>query len=126
MKAQKRLLLVDDGTQLNNCRTTLEQSGYAVITARSAREGLKLLASAPVDVVVLACARDGARNGYAAACRMRKHNPRLRILMTAEGAELPESALNVADGFIDARNRPEFFLMAVDRLLHRDRRLTAA
>ncbi len=117
---------MDDGAQLSDCRTTLERSGYAVITAHSAREGLKLLASAPVDVVVLACARDGARDGYTAACRMRRHNPRLRILMTAEGGAVPESALNVADGFIDTRNRPEFFLMAVDRLLRRDRRLTAA
>ncbi len=126
MKAQKTLLLVDDGAQLSDCRTTLEQSGYAVLTARNARQGLRMLASAPIDMVVLACVRERAANGYLAACRMRKCNPRIRILMTAKGAALPESTLNLADGYIDTRNRPEFFLMAVDRLLHRDRRPTAA
>jgi DNA-binding NtrC family response regulator len=123
MKAQKTLLLVDDGHQLKNCIAALENSGYAVLTARGARQGLKLFVSSPVDAVVLDCATRGNKRHLVAA-RMRKRNPRIPILMT--GRALPESALNLADGFIDKRNRPEFFPMAVDRLLRRDRRLSVA
>ena len=126
MRAQKTLLLVDDGRQLKDCRAALKQSGYAVLTARSARQGLKLFFSTPVDAVVLDCATIRALKGHLIAVQMRQCNPRVPILMTGTGATLSESALNLADGFIDKRNRPEFFLMAIDRLLRRDRRVTAA
>ena len=124
MKAQKVLLLVEDGAGLETCRAALEHSGYAVLIARSARQGLKLLQSITVDVVLLDGAADTKKNHYSVAARVRKLNPTARILMT--GTALPESALNLADGFIDHRNRPEFFPMLVDRLLRRDKRAHAA
>src|SRR5581483_10235554 len=109
MRAQKTLLLVDDGSLLRNCKAALEHSGYAVLTARSARQGLKLISSTPVDAVVLDFATIQALQGQLIAAQMRRRNPRLPILMTGTGTALPESALNLADGFIDNRNRPEFF-----------------
>ncbi len=124
MKAQKVLLLVEEGAGLKTCRAALEDSGYAVLIARSAREGLKLLESITVDAVLLDGAADTKRNRHSVAARVRKLNPTTRILMT--GTALPESALSLADGFIDHRNRPEFFPMLVDRLLRRDRRAHAA
>lgn len=124
MKAQKILLLVEDGAGLKNCRAALEHSGYAVLTARSARQGLKLLQSVTVDAVLLDGAADSKRNEYSVAARVRKQNPAVRILMT--GTALPESALNLADGFIDHRNRPEFFPMLMDRLLRPHKRAHAA
>ena len=124
MRAQKTLLLVDDGRQLRSCKAALEHSGYAVLTARSARQGLKLISSMAVDAVVLDFATIQALQGQLIAAQMRQRNPRLPILMT--GTALPESALNLADGFIDNRNRPEFFPMAIDLLLRRDRRVSAA
>ena len=126
MRAQKTLLVVDDGSQLKNCKAALEHSGYAVLTARSARQGLKLICSTPVDAVVLDFATIQALQGQLIAAQMRQRNPRMAILMTGTGGALPESALNLADGFIDNRNRPEFLAMAIDRLLRRDRRVPAA
>jgi len=126
MRAQKTLLVVDDGSQLKNCKAALKHSGYAVLTARSARQGLKLICSMPVDAVVLDFATIQALQGQLIAAQMRQRNPRMAILMTGTGGVLPESALNLADGFIDKRNRPEFLAMAIDRLLHRDRRVHAA
>ena len=124
MKAQKTLLLLDGCDQLRNCKSALEQSGYAVLTARSARHGLKLLQAVAVDAVLLDGAAEAKRNGGSIAALVRKQNPGVRILMT--GTALPERALHLADGFIDHRNRPEFFPMVVDRLLRRDRRVRAA
>lgn len=124
MKAQKVLLLLEDGAQLKNCRAALEHSGYAVLIARNARQGLKLLQSITVDAVLLDGAGEAKRNEDSIAARVRKQNPTVRILMT--GTALPESALNLADAFIDHRNRPEFFPMLVDRLLRRDKRAHAA
>lgn len=124
MKSQKTLLLLDRGDQLKSCRSALQRSGYAVLTARSARHGLKLLQVVAVDAVLLDGAAEAKRNGSSIAARVRKQNPGVRILMT--GTALPESALHLADGFIDHRNRPEFFPMVVDRLLRRDKRIHAA
>jgi DNA-binding response OmpR family regulator len=124
MKAQKTLLVLERGAQLKNCKAALEQSGYSVVTAHSIRYGLKLLQSLAVDAVLLDGAAEVKRNGSSIAARVRKQSPGVRILMT--GAALPESALHLADGFIDNRNRPEFFPMLVDRLLRRDKRAHAA
>jgi DNA-binding response OmpR family regulator len=124
MKPQKTLLLVDHARQLEHCRAALEQSGYAVLIARGARQGLKLFVSNPVDAVVLDGGAERKRNGDSMAARMRKHNPHVRIVMT--GTALPESVLHLADGFFDNRNRPEFFPMLVDRLLRREKRANAA
>jgi DNA-binding NtrC family response regulator len=126
MRAQKTLLVVDDRSQLKNCKAALEQSGYAVLTARSARQGLKLISSTPVDAVVVDFATIQALQGQLIAAQLRHRNPRLPILMTGTGAALPESALNWADGFIDNRNCPEFLAMAIDLLLRRERRVSAA
>ncbi|SRR5579884_3217891 len=124
MRAQKVLLLVEDGAGLKTCRAALEDSGYAVLIARNARQALDLLQSITVDVVLLDGAADTKRNRHSVAARVRKLSPAARILMT--GTALPESALVLADGFIDHRNRPEFFPMVVDRLLRRDKRAHAA
>ncbi|HZU43579.1 MAG TPA: response regulator [Terriglobales bacterium] len=124
MKSHRTLLLIESGLSLKDCKTALEQSGYAVLTARSSRQGLKLLQSLSVDAVLLDGAAEAKRNGSSVAARVRKQNPSVRILMT--GTALPERALYLADGFIDNRNRPEFFPMLLDRLLRREKRAHAA
>ncbi len=51
---QKTLLCVDDNqSSLNICKIILENFGYQVLTASSAREGLGMFASNVIDAVIL-------------------------------------------------------------------------
>jgi response regulator RpfG family c-di-GMP phosphodiesterase len=53
MKQSRTLLLVDDEASiLSSLKRLLRQDGYEILTAQNAEQGLILLASHPVDVIV--------------------------------------------------------------------------
>ncbi len=80
-RRQKTLLCVDDNqSSLNICKIILEDFGYKVSTASSAREGLEIFASNVIDAVILDYQMP-EMNGELVAAEMRRTKPRVPILM---------------------------------------------
>ncbi len=73
----------------------MEDFGYKVLTASSAREGLEIFASHVIDAVILDYQMP-EMNGELVAAEMRRTKPRVPILMLSGWVSLPESALQLA------------------------------
>src|SRR5438132_6247323 len=92
-RRQETLLCIDDNqSSLNICKIILEDFGYKVLTASSAREGLEIFASHVIDAVILDYQMP-EMNGELVAAEMRRTKPRVPILMLSGWVSLPESAL---------------------------------
>jgi DNA-binding response OmpR family regulator len=116
-RRQKTLLCVDDNqSSLNICKIILEDFGYKVSTARSAREGLEIFASNVIDAVILDHQMP-EMNGELVAAEMRRSKPRVPILMLSGWVSLPESAFQLVDGYIAKGDPVEFMLLAVRQVL---------
>jgi len=116
---EKTLLCIDDDQScLNIHKIILEDVGYAVLTASSAREGLDVFASNAVDAVILDYQMP-EMNGELVAAEMRKTNPRVPILMLSGCVSPPERALQLVDEFIAKGGPVEFLLLTVQQLLSR-------
>ena len=114
---KKTVLCIDDDQScLNIHKIILEDFGYAVLTASSAREGLDVFASKAVDAVILDYQMP-EMNGELVAAEMRKTNPRVPILMFSGCVSPPESALQLVDEFIAKGEPVEFLLLTVQQLL---------
>jgi len=121
-RRQKTLLCVDDNqSSLNICKLILEDFGYKVSTASSAREGLEIFASKVIDAVILDYQMP-EMNGELVAAEMRRTNPRVPILMLSGWVSLPESAFRLVDGYIAKGDPVEFMLLAVQQVLSRGKK----
>jgi DNA-binding response OmpR family regulator len=115
----KTLLCIDDNqSSLNICKIILEDFGYKVSTARSAREGLEIFASNVIDAVILDSQMPGM-NGELVAAEMRRSKPRVPILMLSGWVSPPESAFQLVDGYIAKGDPVECMLLAVRQVLSR-------
>ncbi len=118
-KRQKTLLCIDDNqSSLNICKIVLEDFGYKVSTASSAREGLEIFASHVIDAVILDYQMP-EMNGELVAAQMRRTKPQVPILMLSGWASLPESALQLVDEYVAKGDPVELMLLAVQQLLSR-------
>jgi len=118
-KRQKTLLCIDDNqSSLNICKIVLEDVGYKVSTASSAREGLEIFASHVIDAVIVDYQMP-EMNGELVAAEMRRTKPRVPILMLSGWASLPESALQLVDEYVAKGDPVELMLLAVQQLLSR-------
>ena len=118
-RRQKTLLCVDDNqSSLDICKIILEDFGYKVSTASSAREGLEIFASNVIDAVILDYQMP-EMNGELVAAEMRQKKPRVPILMLSGWVSLPESALQLVDEFVAKGDPVEFMLLAVQQVLSR-------
>ncbi len=118
-KRQKTLLCIDDNqSSLNICKIVLEDFGYKVSTASSAREGLEIFASHVIDAVILDYQMP-EMNGELVAAQMRRTKPQVPILMLSGWASLPESALQLVDEYVAKGDPVELILLAVQQLLSR-------
>jgi DNA-binding response OmpR family regulator len=115
----KTLLCVDDNqSSLNICKIILEDFGYKVSTASSGREGLEVFASNVIDAVILDYQMP-EMNGELVAAEMRRTKPGVPILMLSGCVSLPETALQLVDGYIAKGDPVEFMLLAVHQVLSR-------
>jgi CheY-like chemotaxis protein len=118
-RRHKTLLCVDDNQSgLNICKIILEDFGYKVSTASSAREGLEIFASNVIDAVILDYQMP-EMNGELVAAEMRLTKPRVPILMLSGCVSLPETALQLVDGYVAKGDPVEFMLLAIHEVLSR-------
>lgn len=96
--------------------SSLEQSGYELVTATNGNEGLRLFMSRPVDAIVLDY-RLGLLDGGVVAAEIKKVNPQVPIVMLAESLELPVSALNSVDALLAKSEGLDLLLATVRSLL---------
>jgi CheY-like chemotaxis protein len=90
----------------------LQKNGYKVLTAANGQEGLQLLASEPVDAIVLEY--NLARRGSSAiASEIKQLRPNIPIVMLAENAELADTALESVDALVSTSDPPYFLWAAV-------------
>ena len=118
-KRQKTLLCIDDNqSSLNICKIVLEDVGYKVSTASSAREGLEIFASHVIDAVIVDYQMP-EMNGELVAAEMRRTKPQVPILMLSGWASLPESALQLVDEYVAKGDPVELMLLTIQQLLSR-------
>lgn len=91
------ILLIDDDPDLRSMlRRTLVRGGYAVQEAENGREGLKVLANSPVDLVVTDIIMPDME-GIELILQLRRTRPDLRVIaMSAGGRISPDSYLDLA------------------------------
>jgi CheY-like chemotaxis protein len=92
------LRIDDDDSILRLEKALLERSGYKVLTAASAQEGLKLVKTCMCDAVLLDYQMPGM-NGREVASEIRLVRPSLAIILLS-GSEVPTQALALVDAFV--------------------------
>jgi len=113
MGAARSLLCIHrDPAQLS----LLQEKGFSLLTVTHVSQGLRLLASKPVDAVILEY-HLGLLDGAAVADEIKKVRPRLPVVMLAESLELPEGALKSVDALVTNCDGPRFLLEAIHTVL---------
>ncbi len=118
MEKQKAIILCidDDGAGLEARKELLEISGYEVLSAQSAEQGLGLFASHPIDAVVLDYMMPGM-NGDRVATQMKRVRPDVPILMLSGYDELLVNELSCVDAFLSKGEPWPTVVSTLDRLL---------
>jgi CheY-like chemotaxis protein len=97
--SQKLILCVDDDAAiLSYEKALLERSGYSVITAASALQGLRLATMYEFDAVLLDYSMPDM-NGGDVAFEIKRVRPELAVILLS-GSEVPSYALVLVDAFI--------------------------
>lgn len=91
------VLLIDDDPDLRSMlRRTLTRGGYVVREAENGRDGLKVLADSPVDVVVTDIIMPDME-GIELILQLRRTRPDLRVIAMSAGGRIgPDSYLDLA------------------------------
>jgi CheY-like chemotaxis protein len=92
------LCIDDDEAILRYEKMLLEKSGYAVITAVSAQQALRLVAMCKCDAVLLDYEMPGM-NGHEVASEIRRVLPELTIILLSS-SDVPTHLLPVFDAFV--------------------------
>jgi CheY-like chemotaxis protein len=92
------LCIDDDDAILRYEKALLERSGYAVLTASSARQALRLVTMCKCDAVLLDYEMP-ATNGHEVASEIKLVRPELIVILLS-GSEVPTQALALVDAFV--------------------------
>lgn len=96
---KKTILCIDDDEGiLHYLKALLERSGYAVLTASSAQQGLNLVTMCRCDAVLLDYEMPGM-NGHQVASEIKRIRPHLIVIMLS-GSEVPSQGLALVDAFV--------------------------
>ena len=97
--AKKTILCIDDDEAiLRYERALLEKSGYAVLTAASGSQALRLVTMCKCDAVLLDFEMPGM-NGHEVASKIKLVRPELMIILLS-GSDVPSHALANVDAFV--------------------------
>jgi CheY-like chemotaxis protein len=116
----KQLILCidDDAAILQYEKALLERSGYAVLTAASANQGLRLVTMCDCDAVLLDYEMPGM-NGHELAVEIKRVRPDLRVILLS-GGEVPTQALLLVDAFVPKLETSRQLLPMIEELCGRD------
>ncbi len=112
------LCIDDDDSILRFEKALLERSGYKVLTAASALEGLKLATTCMCDAVLLDYQMPGM-NGHEVASEIRLVRPNLVIILLS-GNEVPKQALALVDAFVPKLESSQQLLPMIAELCSRN------
>jgi CheY-like chemotaxis protein len=92
------LCIDDDEAVLRYEKALLERSGYTVLTASSAQQGLRLATMCKCDAVLLDYEMPGM-NGHQVASEIKRVRPDLMVILLS-GSDVPSHALASVDAFV--------------------------
>jgi CheY-like chemotaxis protein len=92
------LCIDDDEAVLRYEKALLERSGYTVLTASSAQQGLRLVTMCKCDAVLLDYEMPGM-NGHQVASEIKRIRPDLMVILLS-GSDVPSHALASVDAFV--------------------------
>ena len=111
------LCIDDDYAILTYERSLLERSGYSVLTAASARQGLTLAMMSELDAVVLDYHMP-EMNGHEVAVAIKKCRPEVLIVMFS-ASDIPEETFKLADAVVPKTDAIGQLLQTVTQLCNR-------
>jgi two-component system response regulator AtoC len=110
---QRTILCIDDDDGMLCYQKALFERrgyrGYKVLTAASARQGLRIAAVCEVTAVVVDYHMP-EMNGLEFAIEVKRLKPQMPIVMFSSDDAIPESALNVVDAFVSKNEVPRCLL----------------
>ena len=114
MSVQSKIILCvdDDDSLLDTLQSYLKTKGFGVIACSNGEVALMLLASGPVDAVVVDYEMPNM-NGGDLATAIRLRSPFIPIVMFSGSVDLPASTLENVDGFVEKHSG----LSSVGRML---------
>ena len=111
------VLCVDDehiGLQVR--KLLLERAGYRVLTAKDGLAGLEILASEPIEAVILDYSMPGMHGGEVAT-RMRQIKPAVPILLLSAYVGLPPEVTSLVDMYMTKGEGAPVLLAKISSLL---------
>ena len=109
------LCIDDDDGMLCYQKALFERRGYKVLTAASARQGLRIAAACEVTAVVVDYHMP-EMDGLEFATEVKRLKPQMPIVMFSSDDAIPESALNVVDAFVSKNDAPRRLLPVITRI----------
>jgi CheY-like chemotaxis protein len=111
------LCIDDDEAILRYEKALLERSGYAVLTAASAQQGLRLVTMCKCDAVLLDYEMP-EMNGHEVAFEIKRVRPELMVILLS-GTEVPMQALALVDAFVPKLEASQQLLPMIAELCSR-------
>ncbi len=111
------LCIDDDEAILRYEKALLERSGYAVLTAASAQQGLRLATMCKCDAVLLDYEMP-EMNGHEVAAEIKRVRPELMVILLS-GTEVPMQALALVDAFVPKLEASQQLLPMIAELCSR-------
>jgi CheY-like chemotaxis protein len=115
--ATKTVLCVDDERiGLRVRKIMLEGHGFKVLTATSGEQGLAVLDTHQVDLLILDYYMPGMNGGEVAA-EVRRRKPEIPIIFLSAYFSLPPAALELANAFITKGDPPDVLIDKIEQLI---------
>ena len=111
------LCIDDEYNQLIGYKMLLEETGYRVLAASSATEGLEMFYSHPVDAVILDYRMPGMEGDIVAA-RMKIINAQIPIMLLSGCQGISKSKLKCIDVAVSKGQSPALLLSTLHALLN--------
>jgi DNA-binding NtrC family response regulator len=109
------LCIDDDDGMLRYQKALFERRGYKVLTAASARLGLRIAAACAVVAVVVDY-RMPEMNGHEVAIEIKRLKPQTPIVLFSSDDAIPEPTLNVVDAFVSKNEASHCLLPVITRI----------
>ena len=109
------LCIDDDDGMLRYQKALFERRGYKVLTAASARQGLRIAGVCAVAAVIVDYHMP-EMNGHEVATEIKRLKPQIPIVMVSSDDAIPEPALNAVDAFVSKNEAPHRLLPVITRI----------